>query len=384
MTNKMLIVTTIAGTIEDFLSPFISYFRNLEWQVEGMASDITDNRSCVAQLSKVWNIQWSRNPLDPKNFLVAVPRIQEIITQGNYDIVHVHTPIAAFVTRYAIAQLKINKPQVIYTAHGFHFHQQGNPLTNSIFLTLEKLAGKWTDYLITINREDEAAAKKHHLLPSDRIFYTPGIGLDLAEYDPDRVSTAQINSIRHELGLNQEDIMLLCIAEFTPNKRHQDQLIALKKINRPTVHLVFAGDGQTCSAIEKLSGELGLKQQVHFLGFRQDIPALICSSTAILLTSGREGLPRSIMEAFCAGKPVIGTKIRGIQDLLADNCGLLVDVGDTDALAQAMIEIIDHLQQTAQMGQNCRQKVNLYSVEKIIELYQEIYDRALIKRLSSK
>lgn len=234
MTHKILIVTTIPETIGDFILPFIRYFRRLGWQVEGMAANISSNSVCLSELDCVWDVQWSRNPLDPRHLIVAVSRIQEIIIQGNYDLVHVHTPIAAFVTRYAIHKLKIKqKPQVIYTAHGFHFHSQGNPVTNLIFLNLEKLAGAWTDYLITINREDEAAAKKYSILPAERIFYTPGIGLELNQYDLNQVSESEIIAIRQELRLNPEDALLLCIAEFTPNKRHRDQLIALKKMNRP-------------------------------------------------------------------------------------------------------------------------------------------------------
>lgn len=379
MTQKILIATTIPETIGDFLLPFIRYFRSLGWQVDGMALNITHNCVCVAEFDDVWDVQWSRNPLDFSNLVVAVPRIQEIIVQGNYDLVHVHTPVAAFVTRYAIGKLKIKrKPKVIYTVHGFHFHQQGNFLSNFIFLTLEKLAGSWTDYLITINREDETAAKKYRLLSADRIFYTPGIGLDLNEYDLNQVSVLEIKTLRQELGLNPEDVLFLSIAEFTPNKRHRDQLIALQKLNRPEVHLIFAGDGQIRSEIEKLTAKLGLQQQVHFLGFRHDIPTLICTSVATLLTSQREGLPRSIMEAFCAATPVIGTRIRGIQDLLADDCGLLVEVGDTDALAKAMAEIIDNPQRTAQMGQNGYQKITNYSVDKIIQLYANIYNQALV------
>jgi glycosyltransferase involved in cell wall biosynthesis len=379
MTRKILIATTIPETIGDFLLPFICYFQNLGWQVDGMALNITNNSVCVAEFDDVWDVQWSRNPLDFSNLVVAVPRIQEIIVQGNYDLVHVHTPVAAFVTRYAIGKLKIKqKPEVIYTVHGFHFHQQGNFFSNLIFLTLEKLAGSWTDYLITINREDETAAKKYRLLDADRICYTPGIGLDLNEYDPNQVSESEIKAIRQELGLNREDVIFLSIAEFTPNKRHQDQLLALKKLNRPEVHLAFAGDGQIRLKIEKLSATLGLQRQVHFLGFRQDIPVLICASVAMLLTSQREGLPRSIMEAFCAATPVIGTRIRGIQDLLADDCGFLVEVGDTEAIAQVMAKMIDDPQQTAQMGQNGRQKIDNYSVDRIIQLYVNIYNQALL------
>lgn len=376
--TKLLIVTTIAGAIEDFILPFVSFFRDQGWQVDGVAVDITSNPACVAEFDQVWDVPWSRNPLDPRNLSNAVPKIQEIVIQGNYDLVHVHTPVAAFVTRYAISRLPIKKrPKVIYTVHGFHFHQQGNPLTNFIFLNLEKLAGNWTDYLITINRQDEAAAKGHRLLPEGNIFYTPGIGLELDKYDYQQVDDSAVAAIRQELKLQPEAKMLLTVAEFTPNKRHCDQLLALQQLNRPEVHLVFAGDGETRRSTEQLAQQLGLEQQVHFLGFRYDIPALISTSDLMLLTSQREGLPRSIMEAFCGATPVIGTKIRGIQDLLADNCGLLVEVGDTQGLAQAIAKLLDQPQLAAEMGANGRRKMATYDVKVIIEHYARIYQQAL-------
>ena len=375
--TKLLIVTTIAGALEDFILPFVHHYRRLGWQVDGVSVDITSNPACVAALDSVWDVPWSRNPLDPRNLLNAVPQIQEIVKRGNYDLVHVHTPVAAFVTRYALSRLKQPKPQVIYTAHGFHFHKQGNPITNGIFLNLERLAGRWTDYLITINREDEAAARQHSLLADENIFYTPGIGLELDKYDGDRVSAAETAAIRQELGLESTDTLLLTVAEFTPNKRHCDQIQALAQLKRPEIHLAFAGDGDARPTAEKLVEELGLEKQVHFLGFRYDIPALICASRSLLLTSQREGLPRSIMEAFCASKPVIGTKIRGIQDLLSDDCGLLVDVGDIEAMSQAIAQMVDDPERAKQMGINGRQKIGTYDVNNIIVEYSQIYDLAL-------
>ena len=378
MTHKLLIVTTVSMTIHGFLLPFIQHFKSLGWQVDAMAQELSADLECVSACDRVWDIQWSRNPLDPRNLMVAVPRIQEIIAQGNYDLVHVHTPVAAFVTRYAIGKLNIKqKPQVIYTAHGFHFHKQGNPLTNFVFLNLEKLAGNWTDYLITINREDETAAEQNRLLPPKRIFYTPGIGLDLNEYNPNQVTEPEIFAVRQELGLSSSDALLLCVAEFTPNKRHRDQIIAFKKLNRSNIHLAFAGDGATRPELEQLTAKLCLQKQVHFLGFRQDIPALICSSAAVLLTSQREGLPRSIMEAMCLGTPVIGTKIRGIQDLLEDGCGLLVNFGNIDELAQAMAQIVDEPESAKLMAQKGQAKMADYGIKQIIKQYTDIYHLAL-------
>jgi glycosyltransferase involved in cell wall biosynthesis len=374
--TKLLLVATIPGTLGGFILPFVRYFRSLGWQVDGIAQEIENCAVCSAEFDRVWNVRWSRNPLDPRNLAIAVPRIREVVAQGNYDLVHVHTPVAAFVTRYALKDKK-HKPQIIYTAHGFHFHRGGNLLTNQIFLILEKLAGKWTDYLITINREDEAAAKQHHIVASDKIFYTPGIGVDLTHYEPGNISLAETNAIRQELGLAEQDVLLLCVAEFTKNKRHQDILASLAKLDRPEVHLALAGDGEQRMPMEKLARELNLQERVHFLGFRSDIPALIRTSVAVLLTSKREGLPRSIMEALCLETPVIGSDIRGTRDLLSEGCGILVPVGNTDALALAMNRLLENLPETVLMGKRGRKKMLNYDVNQIIQLYERIYDRAL-------
>ena len=125
--------------------------------------------------------------------------------------------------------------------------------------------------------------------------------------------------------------------------------------------------------MKKLGTKLGLQNQIHFLGFRSDIPVLICTAMAVLLTSQREKLPRSIMEALCLETPVIGTDIRGIRDLLDAGCGLLFKVGDTDGLALAMAWLLHHPQEVIAMGKRGRQKMAEYDVNNIIKLHENIY-----------
>ena len=371
---KLLVVTTVAITIRSFLLPFIKHFRDLGWQVDGMAQSISDDAKCVAACDRIYDIQWSRNVFEPRNLLAGVKRVQEVVHQGNYDLVHVHTPIAAFVTRYALKNL--SSPKVIYTAHGFHFYRGGNPLKNAVFWSLEKLAGEWTDYLITINQEDETAAKRHKFLPQEKIYYTRGIGVDTDYYAARQVSTANVAKIRQELNLPQTATLLLSIAEFTPRKRHRDLLTALAKVNNSQVHLALAGEGVTKLEMKQLATKLGIAQQVHFLGYRSDIPALIKAADALLLVSQQEGLPRSIMEAMCLNTPVIGSNIRGTQDLLEDGCGLLVELGDTDALAAAMIQVVENPDSLATMAQKAQVKIKDYDLKQIIEQYTAIYSLA--------
>ena len=372
---KLLVVTTVPITIRSFLLPFIKHFRSIGWQVDGIAQGISEDADCVETCDRVYDIQWSRNVFDPRNLLAGISRVREIVAAGNYDLVHVHTPIAAFVTRYALKDNQQTK--VIYTAHGFHFYRGGSAVKNTIFFNLEKLAGNWTDYLIVINKEDEAAAKNNNFLPGDRIYYTRGIGVDTDYYASGKVTSEDIAKVRETLHLLDEDTLLLSIAEFTPRKRHSDLLNALAKTANPNIHLALAGEGKSRPAMEALAKELDIDKQVHFLGYRKDIPTLIQVADAVLLVSQQEGLPRSIMEAMCLNTPVIGSNIRGTQDLLEDGCGLLVELGDTDTLAEAMIQVVEDPERLAAMAEKAKVKIKDYDISQIIQQYTDIYDLAL-------
>lgn len=374
--SKLLIVTTVPITIRSFLLPFIKHFRDLGWQVDGMAQGIDTDPECVATCDHTYNIQWSRNVFDPQNLFKGVARVREVVAQEDYDLVHVHTPIAAFVTRYALKN--VQKTKVIYTAHGFHFYRGGNPLKNAVFLGLEKLAGAWTDYLITINREDEAAAKKYNFLPQTKIYYTRGIGVDTNYYTSRKVCSIEVQQLRQELNLADSDTLLLSIAEFTPRKRHRDLLNALAKVNNSQVHLALAGSGSIKTEIEQLAAELDLNEQVHFLGYRNDIPILIQAADAVLLVSQQEGLPRSIMEAMCLATPVIGSNIRGIQDLLENGCGLLINLGDVDAIAQAINQVVEDPESLLETTKKAQAKIKNYDLQQIIQQHSEIYYLALL------
>ncbi|MDV2991078.1 MAG: putative glycosyltransferase EpsD [Chroococcidiopsis sp. SAG 2025] len=376
--NKLLIVTTVPATIDAFLFPFVHHFRTKGWQVDAMAQGISNNTNCLEAFDRVWEVEWSRNPLQLQNLMVAPQQIRQVVEQEKYDIVHVHTPVAAFVTRYALKQLrKRDQPKVIYTAHGFHFYRGGKLLKNAAFLTLEKLAGAWTDYLIVINREDETAAKRYQIVPDERLRYTPGIGVDCDRYSSKSVSDVEIQMVRQELGLAPNAPLFLSIAELNPGKRHQDILQALAQLGRSDVHLALAGTGPQQAKLQQLAFQLGIAEQIHFLGYRHDIPVLIRASVATVLASEREGLPRSIMESLCLETPAIGTKIRGIQDLLAEGCGLLVKVGDVKGLTEAMARILDRPEEIKLMGQRGKERMNEYELQKIIQMYEQLYAEAL-------
>jgi glycosyltransferase involved in cell wall biosynthesis len=376
--KKLLIVTTIPDTLCAFFLPFASHFRAKGWRVDAMSCGISSNQECLQAFDNVWDVQWSRNPLDPTNLMVAPQQIRSCLAQQEYDIVHVTTPVAAFVTRYALNGWKQpNNLKVIYTALGFHFHRNGSLIKNSIFQGLEKLAGNWTDYVVTINREDEEAAKRNRLVPAERVRYIPGPGLDMQRFHRNAIASDDIAQVRQQLGLHPENPLFLSVAEFIPRKRHRDMLKALARLNRPQAHLALAGTGPLLPEMQQLASELGIQNQVHFLGFRRDIPTLMCASVATVLTSEQEGLPHCVLESLSLETPVIGTDIRGTRDLVEGGCGLLVKLGDIEALTAAMAWMLSNPEATSLMGERGRDKLANCELSQVLKQYETLYTEVL-------
>ncbi len=371
-------VTMVPVVLTNFLLPFAAHFRDRGWQVDAMSSGFSPDDNCHQYFDRLWEVQWSRNPLDPRNLLGTPGKIREIVARERYDIIHVHTPVAAFVTRYALKDLRKQLgASVIYTGHGFHFLPGANPLKNAVFLALEKLASDWTDYLVTINREDEAAVKQHRLVSAGHSYYMPGIGVDLDYYNPQTISEAAVAQIRVELGIGDTTPLLLSVAEFTPRKRHQDTIAAIAKLARPEVHLAIAGSGPRLAQMQQLAIDLGVAARIHFLGRRNDIPVLMKAATANILVSAQEGLPRSVMESLALELPTIGTKIRGTQDLLAGGYGLLVDVGDVAGLTAAIAWILDRPEEASNMAKRGREHLASYDLNSIIKRHEQLYAAAI-------
>jgi len=375
--GKALFVATVEGTHRAFLLPYARRFRELGWQVDGAAAGISKIAECVRAYDRVFDMVWSRNPFDMKAVLSSVRRIRSIVESGSYDIVHVHTPIAAFVTRYALRRLRRRgRPKVAYTAHGFHFHPYGRPVRNAVFLGLEKMAGRWTDRLIVINEADRDAAIRHRIVPPNRVVLMPGIGIDRKAFDPADVLPERIKAVRDELGLDEGTPLFLMIADFMPDKRHVDAIEAVRGL-KGNVQLALAGTGKCFARIEGMVNDLGLQDRARLLGLRSDIPVLIRSSAATVIPSIREGLSRCVMESLCLEVPVIGTDARGVGDLLKKGGGLMVPVRSPEALRAAMEWIIDHPEEARAMGRKGRETTTDYDISRLLELHEGLYAEIL-------
>lgn len=371
--TKLLMVTTVPSTLRAFLLPFVRHYRSQGWYVDCAANGVLQTPELHAEFDACYELPLSRNPSDIGVLIAAPSAIRALVQSGNYDIVHVHTPIAAFLVRFALKNLQ-KRPKVIYTAHGFHFHQYGKPLTNFIFKSLEKLAAPWCDALVLINQEDYQAAKQANFMT--RIEYMAGIGIDTKLWQASTISDQQIQEVRQSLALATEDVLFLMVAEFNVGKRHVDALQAL--VQTPAyVHLAFAGIGVLQEKIKLLAKQLGVESRVHFLGFRRDMSLLMRTSRAVILPSEREGLPRSLLEAMSLSVPIIGANIRGVAELTSGGCGLSHEVGNIQQLAVAIQTLAENSDLAQQMGKKARAKVLAFDIQDIIRDHDALYAELL-------
>ncbi|MGA2084597.1 MAG: glycosyltransferase [Terracidiphilus sp.] len=381
---KLLVASTIPITIWSFLHPLVANLRGKGWIVDGAANGLPEESRCIGAFDHCYHVSWTRSPKNVRAALTGARELRTIVGGGHYDIVHAHTPLAGFIARAALSNLNgRSRPVVIYTAHGFHFHPQGTRLRNSVFRTVEKIAGRWTDFLVVVNKEDEAAALRYKVVPADRVVRVPGVGIELDRYSPAAIDLAKVKICRAELGLGENTPLILMLADFTPEKRHIDLLQALRLMRNRECHLVLAGDGPLLDATKQKAQALGIADRVHFLGFRDDVPLLLHCAAVSVLPSSREGLPRAVMESLAMETPVVASSIRGSAELLEGGGGLLYPVGDCGELAQCLDQVLDQPERAREMGRRGAESMRAYATDVMIARHLELYARALRSRTSA-
>lgn len=181
---------------------------------------------------------------------------------------------------------------------------------------------------------------------------------------------------RDELGLRACDRIALTVARLFPEKEHALLISAFADVVRvlPTARLLIAGDGPERDAIERHIASRGLTKHVDLLGDRRDVARLLRAADVFVLSSRSEGLPLAILEAMAAERPVVATAVGEVPSVIRDGInGRLVPSGDRDALAQAMVELLENAASAAAMGQRARRTADDFSVAAMVRKFEALY-----------
>lgn len=384
--KKVLYVTTVSRTINAFLIPHINMLLDNGYEIHCACSiDKPVDKELQRRGVKIFEVPFSRNPLGIRN-IKAFIKLEELQRINDYDIVHVHTPIAAIYGRL----LKLNFPslRIIYTAHGYHFLKGGSKLGWILYYPIEKIMAKFTDVTININKEDYEITKEK--LKPKKCYLLNGVGLDLDKYK--KLSSKEIQGKRKEFGIKDKDFVVLMIAEINKNKNHIQLINAMDilKDKYPNIKVLCIGDGTLKESLEKQIILRNLQNNIFMLGYRLDVNKLINISDIGILLSRREGLPRNIMEFMACGRKVIATDIRGCRDLICDETiGTLVNVDDYESTAKAIEKYYILNNKSFEVSKEIR-KYDIESINsELLKVYKEVqldinYDKGLSSYVSNK
>jgi glycosyltransferase involved in cell wall biosynthesis len=317
---------------------------------------------------KLHHVDLVRTPYSFDN-IKAYKQLVELIKREKIDYIHCNTPTGGILGRLAGKKCGV---KVIYQAHGFHFYK-GAPKKNwLLYYPVEKiLARYYTDAIITINKEDfELAKKKFKCRKNGKVYYVPGVGIDISSYG--KAENRELK--RKELGLNSDEVAVISMGELSLNKNYDTAIRAIAKTKNRNIKYFICGQGSEYERLKLLAEELGVENEVRFLGFRDDIKDLLSATDIFLHTSKREGLPRSSMEAMASGLPCVLSKIRGNVDLFeGETGGFLSEAMDVDAYAEKIDILAGDSELRKEMGRNNLIAVKKFDIQSVVEELRNIY-----------
>ena len=368
--RKLLLVANVSKEhIRKFHIPFIRMMREKGWQVD-VACRLDEP---VPECDHAFDLPCDRNPFRG-GLLASVRVLRRVLRENHYDVVHCHTVVGGIIARTAAAPFRKDGLKVFYTNHGIHFFP-GAPLSRWIMgYPLERLLAPKTDLLITINKVDDATARRY-LSGCGGFARIHGIGVNLEKFRNAPLETDR-TAYRRTLGLSPEDFVVTYVAELIPNKNQQMLLRSFAQVCQviPRARLMLAGPDHWGGKLQDMASQMGIADRVLFLGWRSDVPRLLSCADAYAATSRSEGLGLNIIEAMACGLPVVACRNRGHCEIITDGVnGFLVDYDDADAMARRIIQFSREPATAEALVHSARAQIRKYETGSVLRDLERIY-----------
>lgn len=362
MEKKVLYAASTCGHLRHFHRPYLAFLRQHGWTVHAACAG---SEAGIPEANCMVEAPFRKSMTSLSNLAVTI-RLRRLIRRERYEMIIVHTSLAAFFTRLAVIGMK-KRPKVINMVHGYLFGEETPPVKRLLMLGAEKLTAPVTDLLLTMNRADWELAQKHRL--GKRVGFVPGIGLDpqtLSKPDPQ-----DIKRLRKNIRLPADAYVLLYAAEFSSRKDHQTLLRALKKLPERVV-LLLPGDGELLPHCRKLAKKLGVSRRVWFPGKVREMARWYALADCVVSSSRSEGLPFHILEPMYLGIPVVASDARGNRDLIGHGeTGLLYPAGDWEACARQIMYLMET--DTKPLVEAAAKRAAEYTLDRVLPAVGEKY-----------
>lgn len=375
-------ITTVDLSLFYLLKNHLLFFKQNGYRVFGISAAGENVSKLTSEGITHIHVRMTRKWFTPFTDLLAIYKLYMILKKEKITIVHTHTPKAGIIGRISAKLAGI--PIIIHTNHGFIF-SDSKGFKGILFFILEKIAGRCSNAIFSVNREDINFAVRKNIWKVQQVsLLRGGLGRDLEYFDPQKINHEYIDDFKESNKIKIDSKVVGFVGRLVKEKGILDLFDAMRIVweELPNVELVLIGDldNSRNDAIDlNITKNIGFSSQCHFLGLKDNMPFYYSLMDIFVLPSYREGLPLSLIEASAMKIPCIATDIRGNRDVIKNNFnGLLVPSGSVDELAKAVIFLIKNEMQAKRYGENGR-KFMLEHFNEIdaIESQNEIYKKLL-------
>jgi len=309
---------------------------------------------------------------------VAFLNIWRIIKKKCPLIVHTHSSKAGLLGRLAAKLAGI--PIIVHTPHGHVFFGYFGPLQTKVYINLEKLASRITDKIVALtNRE-----KEDHIvfkIADENKFVVICSGVELNKYN--ELPFNENQNFKKELGIQENSLIVGTAGRLVPVKGLEFLIEAAKHIipKYPDTLFMFTGDGYLRQDLEKKAFNLGIKENIIFLGWRDDAAKILSIYDVFVLPSLNEGMGRVLIEAMALGKPIVASDIGGIPDLVTHGKnGFLVPPRNPKELAKHIQILIEDKAKREKMGSAGKKMALNFSAENMVKKIEKLYEELLMQK----
>jgi glycosyltransferase involved in cell wall biosynthesis len=363
----------VGVTARVFLLPVLKRLQEEGYQVWLACTDDDDARYVAAAGIPFYPVTISRK-ISLRD-IVSTWRLYRLIRKHKFDVVNTHTAKAGFTGRLAAWLARV--PCIIHTAHGLTIHEYLSRPVRAFYAFLERWIGKRTTAFITVTDKIRNDLVSHGISQPDntcRIYN----GIDFSLFP----GSSDAHTVRSGWDIPENAVVVGAVSRLVPDKGLEDLLDAFARLNTefPDAVLVIAGDGELRSALETRASDAGTSGNIRFLGWRNDIPAVMSGFDIFCLPTLREGFGYVFLEAQAMGTPVVATKIDPLTETMAD-AAVFVSPHSPAELSRALSNLIsdtDHRNRLAIAGrQRVREKFDQRNqLDEIVELYGKLLDEA--------
>jgi len=316
--------------------------------------------------------------INPINDLKTLFKIYKFSVKEKFDIVHTHTSKAGLLGRLAAKIAGI--PIILHTPHGHVFFGYFGPLKTKIFIFFEKLASRITDKIVSLTNREKEDYLAYKIANEDKLVVIYS-GVELNKYK--ELPFNENQNFKKELGIPENSLLVGTVGRLVPVKGPEFLIKAAKHIisKYPDTFFIFTGDGHLRQDLEKQALELGIENNIIFLGWRDDAAKILSVYDVFVLPSLNEGMGRVLVEAMALGKPIVASDIGGIPDLVTHGeNGFLVPPKNPKELAKYIQILIEDKEKRDKMGLAGKKMAMNFRAENMVEKIAKLYEELLMQK----